>query len=215
MNFPSNIKFKSVLIGTDINVVSNVEALSGKREIITGEISRKTISLSTVPLSESEDRQFQVFLNSIKYYGEFNLNLSDKGMFKPIVSTTQEEFDIVTASTLNQTQITIEQPDTNNLAIGVGSFVQFNNNATNNVAKKLYQITNITTDFEGVGGLDRYTITLDTPIRTSHTTGDKLYYNNLIGNFLIQEGNVNKSTSVLGATGEQYVTYRFNLIEVL
>ena len=59
--FPNTIKFKSILAETDINVVSNVEALSGKREIITGEISKQIISLTTTPLSESEDRQFQVF----------------------------------------------------------------------------------------------------------------------------------------------------------
>ena len=216
--FPTNIKFKSVLAGTDINVVSNVEALSGKREIITGEISRQTISLATVPLSEAEDRQFQVFLHNIKYCGEFNMLLSDKSIYKCIATTSYEDMDIIDATTIGKTQLVVEQDTANGLAVGVGSFIQFDNTQGTNQAtptKKLYQVTNIVTNFTNVGGLDRYTLTFDQPIKTNHTSPAKLYYKNLVGTFRIEDGNVNKAVSVLGSTGEQYVTYRLNITEVL
>ncbi len=216
--FPNTIKFKSILAETDINVVSNVEALSGKREIITGEISKQIISLTTTPLSESEDRQFQVFLNSIKYYGSFNMPLSDKTIYKPIITTAKNTMDVVGNTIIGLNQFTVEEATGTPLAIGIGSFVQFDYDPNTNQStptKKLYQITNISTVFTNTGGLDRYIVTLDQAVKTEQTSNIKMYYNDLIGQFNVLDGNFNKAVSVLSSTGEQYITYRFKLIEVL
>lgn len=216
--FPSTIKFKSILAATDINVVSNVQSLSGKKEIITGEQSKQVISMITTPLSESEDRQFQVFLNNIKYYGSFNMELSDKTIYKPIIPTAKNEFDVIGSTIIGLNQFTIEEATGTPLALGIGSFVQFDYDPNTNQStptKKLYQVTNISTVFTNTGGLDRYIVTLDQPVKTELTSNIKMYYNNLIGQFNALDGNFNKAVSVLSSTGEQYVTYRFQLIEVL
>ena len=216
--FPNTIKFKSILAETDINVVSNVEALSGKREIITGEISKQIISLTTTPLSESEDRQFQVFLNSIKYYGSFNMPLSDKTIYKPIITTAKNTMNVIGNTIQGLTQFTVEEATGTPLALGIGSFVQFDYDPNTNQStptKKLYQVINISTVFLNTGGLDRYIVTLDQAVKTEQTSNIKMYYNDLIGQFNVLDGNFNKAVSVLSSTGEQYITYRFKLIEVL
>lgn len=216
--FPNTIKFKSILAETDINVVSNVEALSGKREVITGEISKQIISLTTTPLTESEDRQFQVFLNSIKYYGSFNMPLSDKTIYKPIITTGKSTMDVIGSTIQGLTQFTVEEATGSPLALGIGSFVQFDYDPNTNQStptKKLYQVVNISTVFLNTGGLDRYIVTLDQAVRIEQTSNIKMYYNDLIGQFNVLDGNFNKAVSVLSSTGEQYVTYRFKLIEVL
>jgi len=216
--FPNTIKFKSILAETDINVVSNVEALSGKREIITGEISKQIISLTTTPLSESEDRQFQVFLNSIKYYGSFNMPLSDKTIYKPIITTAKNTMNVIGSTIQGLTQFTVEEATGTSLALGIGSFVQFDYDINTNQStptKKLYQVINISTVFLNTGGLDRYIVTLDQAVKIEQTSNIKMYYNDLIGQFNVLDGNFNKAVSVLSSTGEQYITYRFKLIEVL
>ena len=48
----------------------------------------KHLQLNTIPLTETEDRQFQVFLKQIKNYGLIELPLSNLSVFKPINDST-------------------------------------------------------------------------------------------------------------------------------
>ena len=218
--FPNTIKFKSILAETDINVVSNVEALSGKREIITGEISKQIIGITTTPLTETEDRSFSLFLNNIKYYGSFNMPLSDKTIYKPLKVNAYgtDYLDVIGSSTQGVTQFTVQEIAGYPLCVGLGSYIQFDNDQNTNQStptKKLYQVTNVSTVFLNTGGYDRYLITLDQAVKTNITSNIKMYFDNLIGQFNANDGNFNKAVSVISSTGEQYVTYRFQLIEVL
>ena len=135
--FPLGInKIRSINVDTDINVISNVEAISGKREVILGDQIRQTIQLNTTPLTEKEDRQFQVFLKQIKNYGLIELELSNLSVFKPIGSTTG------TVTTLGDYPVgsNIIGTITTNTNIDIGSYIQFNNVDIIG-PKKLHQVT--------------------------------------------------------------------------
>ena len=135
--FPLGInKIRSINVDTDINVISNVESISGKREVILGDQIRQTIQLNTTPLTEKEDRQFQVFLKQIKNYGLIELELSNLSVFKPIGSTTG------TVTTLGDYPVgsNIIGTITTNTNIDIGSYIQFNNVDIIG-PKKLHQVT--------------------------------------------------------------------------
>ena len=137
--FPLGInKIRSINVDTDINVISNVEAISGKREVILGDQIRQTIQLNTTPLTEKEDRQFQVFLKQIKNYGLIELELSNLSVFKPIGSITGD------VTTLGDYPVgsNIIGTITTNTNIDTGSYIQFNNVDTIG-PKKLHQVTAI------------------------------------------------------------------------
>ena len=85
IKFPDIVKFDDVNIDTQINVVSDTESVSGKRNVILGDQVRTIVDLRTIPLTETQDRTMQVFLNNIKKYGVLEMDLSDLGIFKPVV----------------------------------------------------------------------------------------------------------------------------------
>ena len=150
--FPLGInKIRSINVDTDINVISNVEAISGKREVILGDQIRQTIQLNTTPLTEKEDRQFQVFLKQTKNYGLIELPLSNLSVFKPIVSSN----DVITTLGDHPVGSKIISTITSSDAILTGSYIQFNNLSGSGVTvhKKLHQVTGI----EDVSGSNTFT----------------------------------------------------------
>ena len=138
--FPLGLnKIRSVNVDTDINVISNVEAISGKKEVVLGDQVKQTIQLNTVPLTETEDRQFQVFLKEIKNYGLIELPLSNLSVFKPLTNNNET---ITTLGNYNVGTKVIGTTTNNTDNIGVGSYIQFNNVDTTG-PKKLHQVTGI------------------------------------------------------------------------
>ena len=138
--FPLGInKIRSVNVDTDINVVSNVESLSGKREVILGDQIKQTIQLNTTPLTESEDRQFQVFLKKIKNYGLIELPLSNLSVFKPLNNLT----GLVTTLGSYPVGANLIGTITTNTNIDVGSYIQFNNVDITG-PRKIHQVTGVT-----------------------------------------------------------------------
>ena len=137
--FPLGLnKIRSVNVDTDINVISNVEAISGKKEVVLGDIIKQTINLNTVPLTETEDRQFQVFLKQIKNYGLIELPLSNLSVFKPI---NNEISKITTLGSYPTGSNIIGSTATNITAINVGSYIQFDNTVNNTTKVQEYNFT--------------------------------------------------------------------------
>ena len=118
--FPLGInKIRSVNVDTDINVISNVESISGKREVVLGDQIKQTIQLNTVPLTETEDRQFQIFLKQTKNYGLIELPLSNLSVFKPISNLT-DEVTVNGAHSVGSTLIELNPTPTLGFPIRIG-----------------------------------------------------------------------------------------------
>ena len=205
--FPLGLnKIRSVNVDTDINVISNVEAISGKKEVVLGDIVKQTIQLNTTPLTETEDRQFQVFLKQIKNYGLIELSLSNLSVFKPTIIST-DSLTVTTTNAIGSKLIITNNPTTYPLT--VGSYIQFNNVDTIG-PKKLHQVVNIantsstTKTIEVSPGLDT-AIAIDT----------KINYNNLIGQFRADNGAFSSQSGTLLNDGTTTKTYRFRLTEEL
>ena len=139
--FPSTIKFQDINIDTSNTVVSDITSLSGKREVVLGEQHNMIVDLKTYPLTEIEDKGFQVFINEIRNYGLIDLPLDQLTVFKPI-STSSTKMNVAIGNyPIGSKTIFIEESGVN-LKVGVGSWIQFQNRSGTQLSK-LYQIIKI------------------------------------------------------------------------
>lgn len=139
--FPSTIKFADINVTTENNVTSNLTSLSGKKEVILGEQHQMGLDLKTVPLTELEDRSFQIFINEIRNYGLFDIALSNYTVFKPHSTSTTKMSVSVGSYPVGSKTIFVDESGVN-LKVAVGSYIQFENRSST-LLSKLYQIIKI------------------------------------------------------------------------
>lgn len=149
--FPTDVKFDDVNIDTQINVVSNTESVSGKRNVVLGDQLKTIVDLRTVPLTETQDRAMQVFLNNIKKYGLVEMDLSELGIFKPIAEVAEQlkvtygKAPTYAAASTGANTINVDSLGAGtDLPVGVGSYIQLQE-GDGTIRDKLYLITAIDT----------------------------------------------------------------------
>jgi hypothetical protein len=139
--FPSTIKFDDINVTTENNVTSNLTSLSGKKEVILGEQHQMALNLKTVPLTELEDRSFQIFINEIRNYGLFDIALSNYTVFKPYSTSSTKMSVSVGSYPVGSKTIFVDESGVN-LKVAVGSYIQFENRSST-LLSKLYQVIKI------------------------------------------------------------------------
>jgi hypothetical protein len=158
----------------EIQIISDMEAISGKRTVIFGDNIRTTIKASSRPLTAREYQYIQSFMKEIRGRGTFEL-LVDFGAFKYTGTAISPNLAFAVSGTAAIGDATITLNNTPNLnTIPIGSYVQFR------VGGKIHQVIS-------VNGTNK-TITVLPSLYEAVTNATNIRLSSLIGTFRIKDG---------------------------
>ena len=206
--FPSTVKFQDINVDTSNTVVSDITALSGKREVVLGEQHNMVVDLKTVPLTELEDKGFQAFINEIRNYGLIDLPLDQLTVFKPISTSSTKMSVSIGNYPIGSKTIFVDESGVN-LKVGVGSWIQFQDRSGNQLSK-LYQVIKIE---QGVintqnSNIAQTRLTLNTGLKdplVSYSGNNYVY--DVTAQVTTYTYTLNGTTSYSFITGNGYINY--------
>lgn len=172
----------------DVQIISDIETISGKQVVVAGDNIRTNIKAQTRPLTEREYQFLQVFLKEIRGRGEFLLNVSEGSLtyFGTAVSPNAA-FKVKNVYSAGSTIIELTtSPNLN--TIPLGSYLQFREGG------KLHQVL-------AVNGSNN-TITISPSIYEPLTVNQSVLFQSLKGTYRIKGG---------VPTAEQSFIYRYQV----